>query len=137
MPNWVRNKVWFTGTEKDVKALREFVTSEECEFDFNKIVPIPACAEDVLSWCQTKWSTKWNAQNVVWEGDEFVSFDTAWSYPEEIFFELAERFPAVKIYVQFADEFIGQNCGEAGFNDEKVGSNWMELEDMEEVYADY
>lgn len=41
MPNWVTNKITFNGNEKDILKLRKFVTSEERNFDFNKITPMP------------------------------------------------------------------------------------------------
>jgi len=41
MPNWVTNEVKFTGKKEHVAALLEFVKSEDRDFDFNKIAPIP------------------------------------------------------------------------------------------------
>ena len=41
MPNWVQNDIYLHGEEKDIKAVLELVKSEESEFDFNKIVPMP------------------------------------------------------------------------------------------------
>lgn len=41
MPNWVLNKVYFSGNEKDIKRLKKFVKSEERSFDFQNIIPMP------------------------------------------------------------------------------------------------
>ena len=41
MPNWVRNKVRFSGDKARINALKRFVKGKETEFDFNKIVPMP------------------------------------------------------------------------------------------------
>ena len=41
MPNWISNEVKFTGKKEQVEALLTFVKSEDREFDFNKIAPIP------------------------------------------------------------------------------------------------
>lgn len=41
MPNWVQNDIYLYGEEKDIKKVLELVKSEESEFDFNKIVPMP------------------------------------------------------------------------------------------------
>lgn len=41
MPNWVQNDICLHGKEKDIKKVLELVKSEESEFDFNKLVPIP------------------------------------------------------------------------------------------------
>ena len=41
MPNWVKNKVCFSGNEKDIERLKNYVKSEESAFDFNNIIPMP------------------------------------------------------------------------------------------------
>lgn len=41
MPNWVQNDIYLHGAEKDIKKVLELVKSEESDFDFNKLVPIP------------------------------------------------------------------------------------------------
>jgi len=41
MPNWVENNIYLHGEEKDIKKVLELVKSEESEFDFNKIIPMP------------------------------------------------------------------------------------------------
>jgi len=41
MPNWVTNIILLEGDAKQIEALKEHVKSEESEFDFNKIIPMP------------------------------------------------------------------------------------------------
>ena len=41
MPNWVQTDIYLHGEEKDIKKVLELVKSEELEFDFNKLVPMP------------------------------------------------------------------------------------------------
>jgi hypothetical protein len=41
MPNWVTNIVELKGNAEQVASILEFVKSDEREFDFNKIAPIP------------------------------------------------------------------------------------------------
>lgn len=41
MPNWVQTDICLHGEEKDIKKVLELVKSEESEFDFNKIIPMP------------------------------------------------------------------------------------------------
>ena len=41
MPNWVQNDIYLYGEEKDIKKVLELVKSDESEFDFNKIIPMP------------------------------------------------------------------------------------------------
>ena len=38
MPNWIRNKII---VERDFNQICEFVKSDICLFDFNRIVPMP------------------------------------------------------------------------------------------------
>lgn len=41
MPNWVQNDIFLYGEEEDIKKVLELVKSDESEFDFNKIIPMP------------------------------------------------------------------------------------------------
>lgn len=41
MPNWVQNNIYLHGSDEDIKKVLELVKSEESEFDFNKIIPMP------------------------------------------------------------------------------------------------
>ena len=41
MPNWVQNEITLYGEEKNIAKVLELVKSEESEFDFNKLVPMP------------------------------------------------------------------------------------------------
>lgn len=62
-------------------------------------------------WCIENWGTKWNACDVIWYGNDYVVFDTAWSFAEPVFRKLAILYPDVRIDVSFADEDLGSNCG--------------------------
>lgn len=41
MPNWVQNDIYLHGEEKNIKKVLELVKSDESEFDFNKLIPMP------------------------------------------------------------------------------------------------
>jgi hypothetical protein len=41
MPNWITNNLELKGNAEQVAAILEFVKSDEREFDFNKVAPIP------------------------------------------------------------------------------------------------
>ena len=41
MPNWTANNVLFVGKEKQLKTLKDMLKSDENDFDFNNIVPMP------------------------------------------------------------------------------------------------
>jgi hypothetical protein len=67
--------------------------------------------KDWYEWSVKNWGTKWNSSESLFEGSN-IHFQTAWSVPEPIFIELSRMFPDVEIKVKFADEDIGNNCGE-------------------------
>ena len=119
MPNWVFNKVYFYGDKEKIKEIKDAVSTEDNKFDFNKIVPMPDniyCGplgqeemrrygkNNWYDWSWDNWGTKWNASDVCWSGDNFVSFSTAWNTPEKVFKALAEKYPDVEFSVSFADE---------------------------------
>lgn len=79
-------------------------------------------SETWYDWRINNWGTKWNSIEPIWEGDNFVSFDTAWSAPEEIFVKLAEIFPDIHFTVMFADEDLGNNCGTIEYEGEGVST---------------
>ena len=41
MPNHVTNTIRFNGSKEDVERIMAFVKSDESEFDFNNIIPMP------------------------------------------------------------------------------------------------
>ena len=60
------------------------------------------------------WGTKWNACQSRVDVDAGVCvchFDTAWECPVGVLIKVSERFPKEAIYVAYADEDIGSNCG--------------------------
>ena len=77
-------------------------------------------------WCISNWGTKWNACEVSWSGDDYVEFDTAWSFPEPIFTKLADLYPDILISVNFADEDIGNNCGHFEASENSVNTQYLD-----------
>lgn len=71
--------------------------------------------KDWYDWSIENWGTKWDAYEVSYEydgGSELeLNFQTAWSTPKPIFDKLAEMFPELSIYIEYADEDWGSNCG--------------------------
>lgn len=68
-------------------------------------------------WDIENWGTKWNACGYYEDTDyshhyNKLEFDTAWSAPHPIIEDLAEKFPTLMISHKWADEDIGNNCGE-------------------------
>ena len=102
MPNWCMNSVKVSGEREDINAFKDLVTSEDCAFDFNKIIPMPKELEDTKDWCINNWGTKWNVSGLVNpmedEGDHIrYDFDTAWSPPQGIYHALQNKFPDLSI----------------------------------------
>ena len=93
MPNWTYNNLQFIGkTEDNVKQLKELLKSDDNDFDFNNIIPMPNELSDTVSgsenakpdwqkkqseklkakygadnwydWSNNNWGTKWNACDV-------------------------------------------------------------------------
>lgn len=129
MPNWVTNEITFDVSEDyEMEEIKNFMMSEECEFDFNKLVPMPSdiyrgnLGEKELKlygkknwydWSCENWGTKWNACDVLW-GEYEVSFETAWSPVNDLVKKLAKKFPNVPM-TYYWDDYVG-NSGEENFN---------------------
>lgn len=74
-------------------------------------------------WCINNWGTKWNAYGYdeytpteVDTKDATITFQTAWSAPHPILAKLAEMYPELSFEHTWADEDIGQNCGQRVYN---------------------
>lgn len=71
-------------------------------------------------WCCNYWGTKWEISDEAYvqepmnpdaeEDSVFLSFQTAWSFPEPIFAELSRLYPELKFSGEYADEDYGSNC---------------------------
>ena len=136
MPNWCSNRVEVYAEAEDIKKFREYVSSENSLFSFNKIKPIPEELEYTTSpsgepnvdlinkygvdnwydWCTTNWGVKWDVNDVeLEEGEDYLiyNFDTPWGPPEEIYAVIREEFPDINIS-WFFDEPGMQMAGYLG-----------------------
>lgn len=133
MPNWVKNIV----TIEDTEALKKMLTKDEegkLQFDFNVVLPMPEelsttqyptedtnkklkelkekyGASNWYDWRCDNWGTKWNASDAVLIDDNTIEINTAWSTPEPVIKAISEKFKT-RVFVKYADEDIGYNCGE-------------------------
>lgn len=74
-------------------------------------------------WCRRNWGTKWNACEPIWCLEEgILYFQTAWSAPFPVIEALAQKYPDLEFTHRWADEDIGNNCGEMWYS-EGVGSD--------------
>lgn len=108
---------------------------EEKAFDFDRIIHMPKNIyrgglgleekekygkNNWYDWSIANWGTKWNAYDISEpnislkekSGSYKISFNTAWSAPLPVYFELARLFPRIEGLIQYADEDMGYNCGE-------------------------
>jgi len=73
-------------------------------------------ANNWYDWCIANWGTKWGAYDTITdEGSSYITFQTAWSFPEPLMLKLSEKYPTIEFECEFADEDIGSNCGEITF----------------------
>ena len=98
MPNWTSNNVLFVGNKKQLKTLKTMLKSEDNDFDFNNIIPMPEELKDTVSgsesakpewqklkskelkekfgaddwynWSINNWGTKWNSVDTEVEYDD-------------------------------------------------------------------
>ena len=49
MPNWTSNNVLFVGKENQLKKLQTMLKSDDNDFDFNNIIPMPEELKDTVS----------------------------------------------------------------------------------------
>jgi hypothetical protein len=131
MANWCNNRLIIDGSKQEVDKVLSFVKGGECDFDFQKIIPMPKelantnvptpKKEEALQvalnkkygspnwyeWCQTHWNTDWNAGNVVvFKGlgvPVEISFETAWTPPTNVIRVLGEKFPNIKFDLTYIE----------------------------------
>lgn len=66
---------------------------------------------DWYGWQLSNWGTKWNAYSQSIGEDGEITFQTAWSTPEELIGKLSSLYPDAIFEVQYADEDFGYNVG--------------------------
>jgi len=102
MPNWTANNVLFVGKRKQLETLKDMLKSNDNDFDFNNIIPMPKNIfrgalgreeeekygdNNWYRWSIDNWGTKWNAVDTrveLKDGSLYYTFDTAWDCPREI-----------------------------------------------------
>jgi hypothetical protein len=78
-------------------------------------------ADNWYDWHLANWGTKWNAYDQYSdEGSEVISFNTAWSTPEDAMIALSSKYPELTFHIQYADEDFGHNVGEYTVKDGEI-----------------
>ena len=122
MPNWCNNTLTITHKDADtMDNLMAQVRAGDGDL-FQFIKPMPEELRDTTSpddspnwydWSVDNWGTKWDACNMSWHqhDDHTVSFDfdTAWSPPIAVYYELMEQgFEVEAYYVEYGMMFAGE-----------------------------
>lgn len=113
MPNWVRNKLFIHGPTKMVKQCTLDIASDREHISFEKIHPRPEdIGEGWYDWSIENWGTKWDVTETFEDEEGYICFDTAWSTPYTLISNLSEKYPKLIFEVKYADEDLGNNCGQ-------------------------
>lgn len=119
MPNWCSNYIFIDANNETLEAIADFVRSEETDFDFNKIVPIPDSIYhgDLTMEKEGNWPD-WRIEH--WGSNRYIdvyanldhyALDTAWAPCEPVIAELARLFPEARIVHRYDEPNMGF-CGE-------------------------
>lgn len=90
-----------------------------------------------MDFAREKWGTKWNAYSQKLSIDDgFIQFDTAWSCPVALLEALSVKHPGVDIFVKYADEDHGSNCGTMTIKDGQVverecAGKWSDMTELD------
>ena len=120
MPNWCENILEVTGPPAEVKRFRRETRGQD-ELDFETILPTPPEMLNTTSntgmpeWYNWRtssagWGTKWGVDIDGLdeaEGEVVYRFESAWSPPEAIVFQLGAMYPALRFSLVYAE---GGNC---------------------------
>lgn len=106
------------------KHVLDTLTDEKGAVTFETVAPSPSnketdnCSgqheEGIVcwrSWNVDNWGTKWDAYDVDRQSDNVLVFQTAWSHPFPVIQALMVACPGESIFVEYADEDLGNNCG--------------------------
>ena len=111
MNSYIRNKLIFTGTEDEMKALEAELKDGDVQLSFNKIIPLSDEAEKEAKWgiAEDYEEFDW----VLWRNSTILeyTFDTLNAIPLPIYRKLAELYPQYEMTVKYAHEDLGENCG--------------------------
>jgi hypothetical protein len=92
MPNWITNIVELKGNAEQVAAILEFVKSDEREFDFNKIAPIPKELENTQAPTNIISQKKYDEQEERLARGEITDDEKRWGISRGLTKELSQEF---------------------------------------------
>ena len=106
MPNWCFNSI--VTEPKVLDYMKREDENGEVVYDFNKVIAQPEdLGENWYNWNVANWGTKWNCSYPNRLEDNVLDFETAWSPPMPIYFDLSSIFPDIEIEVFIREEGMG------------------------------
>lgn len=94
-------------------------------------------AKDWYSWSIEHWGTKWNAcQNFydIENSPSEIVFDTAWSNVADLIAKLSTIYPKNEFHLEFAEEWIGNQCGNLIFQNGEIIAGKFYEDGSKEAY---
>lgn len=104
MANYVANRVTIDCDKATFEAIKQFVASDEREFDLENIIPLTKYAYEET------WGSSSNA-NYGYLKNKTYYFETRWCQPYKAIAALAKKFPKAKITHKYASDDRGNCCG--------------------------
>lgn len=116
MPNNCENFLYIDGPKSDVQSFINAVKTDEKQFDFNKVIPMPV--PENTSWTVEHWGTKWGAyEELEWEieedGDDAeanIFYMTAWSPATKFLINASKLYTTLTFRHEYGEvgcEFVG------------------------------
>jgi len=96
---------------KEEKAKEDFGFSRNLTQELSDKYLKEFGADNWYDWRIKHWGTKWGAYDANF-GDDWLTFQTAWSHPTVIMLLLGQKFPKLRFEIRFADEDFGYNLAE-------------------------
>jgi hypothetical protein len=128
MPNWVTNIVELKGNAEQVASILEFVKSDEREFDFNKIAPIPKELQNTQAPTNIISQKEYDEQEERLARGELTESEKSWGISRGLTLELSmeykKRFGADNWYNwQTANWGTKWNASEVFISDNAISFN--------------
>ena len=90
---------------------------------------------DWYDWSCEHWGTKWNAYDCHYDGQNELSFSTAWSAASPILQQLSAKFPDLTFVHLWADEDYGCNLGRSEYLGGELIDEYLPSQCSEEAYG--
>lgn len=146
MPNWCYNELHLSiedsAKDRGIEVLQAFTK----EHPFNAVLPNPSGEWD-YNWSCQNWGTKWDVSPIVnselrlFNGTWILSvtFDSAWSPPEQLYQYISEHYPNVELDAYWEEPGCGQKgtyyAHEGMFSSTIEDFTWEDDDIVEETEA--